>query len=871
MHIDGTKPIKPVVTLKKDNESGSAYEGNWYNGDVYSGFTATDEGSGIDHYEFSEYRVTWESLPDPSKLITVDGDKTWYVRVVDKTGNIGDYETYHTKIDKGKPSIPVVTLKKDNADGETYDGTWYSGDVYSTFVSTPSISGIDHYEISSDGTSWTQLGINSKTIEDSGDKTWYVRAVSVAGNPGDYATFTTKIDKEKPVVTLGDIVASPGTMTIPYTATDALSGIKTVTCEYGLTTDYGETATSEDGKFSFPTSTHVIYYYKITATDNAGNVLEVTGSSESGGFNDVHITGDPDVSRWTPSRTITISGETPGAYLEYKVIYTSTPENNVSEWTQIENGHQLVFDETTTTANPIYVYARFNNGVETSDEVTYTETKIDTTKPLVNTGAPSATSNSTTIQLNVSDPESGIEKTICEYGTTENGFNVASVETTTSTCSFTDLDKDPTYYYKITTYNNAGLTRFMYLFEYTEDAQTFDAEVGGMYKIEAYGGGGESVAGSSTKGSYATATTLLIPGSNLYVYVGGREKLYNGGGVGGDTTHMNTSICGSTVNNVRSTNGSGATDIRLEKSTASDGWSGDNSLLTRLVTAAGGGGAKKNTGRGFNGATPQNRCFDSTSCLYGYGVDGELSNGVLGQGSAEVFGTSVITGTGDYGWGASAGGGGGWYGGKTTAAHKSTANYSDVFYGGHAGTRNGWVTINGNRMVGVEVHAYAGTSRVQNGYTYGNRIYSLEGTTQVGVNTGNGYLKIIEDNLDVTIPTFGDLTISCEYNKNPLDVVGLEGLDEAPYAKYATCSIASTGGTGTIQYKLGDGDWQDYTNSFRLNKNTTIYARSSTELGVSDIVTYVVSGIYIYSDDITYNGTTTVQDALDDIYGRIGG
>lgn len=778
-----------------------------------------------------------------------------------------------TSIDKTKPAKPTVTLKKDSAEGVLYDGSWYKGNVYAQFASTDNASGIDHYEVSTDNKVWSSLTEDNILIEREGNNNWYVRVIDKVGNISESEVFVTKVDKTPPEIELAESIVSTSKIRIPYTATDADSGVASTTLVYGLTTDYGEPATNENGEFKWNARSGKLYYYKITVTDVAGNVKEITGDVRGGEFPPITITGDPDKDKWTTSRTVTIEGESDFAELQYKVIYTSAPEKNVM-WTTIQSGKQLVFDEMTTNVNPIKIYARFKDGEDFSSETIYQEEKIDTTKPLVNSGQPQATSNSTTIPLVVSDPESGIEKTICKYGTTENGFNVATVETTTNECKFTNLDKDPTYYYKIITYNNAGLERFMYLFEYTHEPQTFNAEVSGMYKIEAYGAGGSGGARQPGRGSLAEGNALLTPGTNMYVYVGATANLYNGGGVGGADTHMNTSICGSTVSSVRSTNGSGATDIRMELSEASDGWSGNNTLLSRLVTAGGGGGARRTVGRSFNGATALNTCAEHIT-LGGEGTP--LSNDTLGQGSSDTWSTSALTNTGDRGWSVSGGGGGGYYGGKTVGVNVSRqyeglyCNYNNSCTPCNCGSRWGFLSVNNNRMVGAEIHAYAGTSYIKNGYTYGNRIFTFTNQrTQADVNNGNGYLKIIEDDVvNSCTPIFGNITITPTYDTELSSIFGTNDA-ERTYAKKATVAITASTGTNSLEYKIGiDDSWHAYTGPFNVTENVTIYARETGCDTISNASSFDITGIYIPANQVSHE-SGTVQSVFDDIYERLG-
>lgn len=284
-------------------------------------------------------------------------------------------------------------------------------------------------------------------------------------------------------------------------------------------------------------------------------------------------------------------------------------------------------------------------------------------------------------------------------------------------------------------------------YNYTGSGQEFSVPLNGKYKFEVYGAGGNNSvnggAGSSTSGSKVIATTSLKQNTLLYVYIGQKEGAFNGGGSGGRT-----------LNGVAtSTRGSGASDIRLIKAsngswydTGHSSWNTDASLLSRIITAGGGAGAKVTAGRSFNGATPTNNYYNSSYLLYGaYPRDGEGSNGTLGLGSSEATGTSRLTDTGDIGNGASGGGGGGWYGGSTSAgSHNYTyAQFTNIMRQNASGVTGGILGINGNRLAGTEVHSRSGTSYINNGYTYNNKTYTFTGTSIAQQQrNGHGYAKI---------------------------------------------------------------------------------------------------------------------------------
>ena len=285
-------------------------------------------------------------------------------------------------------------------------------------------------------------------------------------------------------------------------------------------------------------------------------------------------------------------------------------------------------------------------------------------------------------------------------------------------------------------------------FDYTGDYQEFITPCNGNYELTTYGGGGSSKISSdyndSTMGSMATATISLSNDTKLYVYVGGKENSFNGGGAGGTTIGSIST----------SKPGSGATDIRLIKASENSwydlnhtSWNTDESLLSRIITAGGGGGKKASAGRQFSGSTPTNNYYDSSNLLYGtYGIDGEQGNNNLGLGSSEVTGTSRLTDSGDVGLGASGGAGGGYYGGKTSAESKNYtySQFSSIMAAnGGSGKGYGIVAINGNRLAGTEVHAYNGTSYVNLDYNLNGKKYEIiSSSTTTFANSGNGYAII---------------------------------------------------------------------------------------------------------------------------------
>ncbi len=112
------------------------------------------------------------------------------------------------------------------------------------------------------------------------------------------------------------------------------------------------------------------------------------------------------------SKTITISGTTAGAVLEYKIVSGSTIKK---DWTEYSGAITINWEANTNT--PTYIQARFNDGYNTSKETTYTEVKVDVTASNLTLGNITKTTKSITVPFTASDGESGIKTTTCEYGT----------------------------------------------------------------------------------------------------------------------------------------------------------------------------------------------------------------------------------------------------------------------------------------------------------------------------------------------------------------------------------------------------------------------------------------------------------------------
>lgn len=242
-------------------------------------------------------------------------------------------------------------------------------------------------------------------------------------------------------------------------------------------------------------------------------------------------------------------------------------------------------------------------------------------------------------------------------------------------------------------------------YTYKTEAQEFIVPANGKYKLEAWGAGTSgTISGSyyasdgrwtnlsfgignpySNYGAYATGNVYLKAGTKIYVYVGGSKDSsgWNGTNHGGSPITVTIVWEGQTISQTTDNSGtysSGATDFRILKSDALDGWSGDNSLTSRIVTAGGAGAT------GMNGHCRADwNAGNRTYTKYGYtriSSSTPNKNNILGKGSVGSGTTaSIYKNDGGYlekSWYDYGAGGAGYYGGTAdTAGTSLVQNYTD--------------------------------------------------------------------------------------------------------------------------------------------------------------------------------------------------
>ncbi len=278
-------------------------------------------------------------------------------------------------------------------------------------------------------------------------------------------------------------------------------------------------------------------------------------------------------------------------------------------------------------------------------------------------------------------------------------------------------------------------------YTFTGEERVFVTECSGKYKIELWGAGGSTRSSNSDnagKGSYTAGTINLAKDIALHIYVGEKSDYTSGNCY---SSNPNAAYNGQTSGTC--TSGGGATDIRL----VGGNWNNPKSLRSRIMVAAGGGGAAYETGTGGSGGG-----------LNGYTATGP-SGGTAGNGGTQVSSSFGVGGI------ATSSGGGGYYGGAGGSA--SNGGGGSSYISGHTGciaiasnqTTSPRKDINGNTcstgttdvVCSHHYSNYVFTNTVMvdgKGYSWSSVIGSKTnmpsptGSGNIEGNTGNGYAKI---------------------------------------------------------------------------------------------------------------------------------
>ena len=385
----------------------------------------------------------------------------------------------------------------------------------------------------------------------------------------------------------------------------------------------------------------------------------------------------------------------------------------------------------------------------------------------------------------------GVEHTIGEntYSNENITYKLTNLNVGDIVNSKDDINFSITFYYKdnsnISDVELKSLLNFKFsiasyvvdTFDYTGNYEIFTVPHDGIYKIELWGASGgddktytfnaqghdltyqeRSAEFIGGYGGYTSGEIELSAGTELYVYVGeqGKRNLktsFNGGGAGaiGGTGYNGQNPDGGSDANGFS--GGGATDIRIKSGT----WSNFESLKSRIMVAAGGGGATVNL---YSSAGQLSQAGGLSGFSGGYysghtmvEQNGKGGTQILGGRAATIhFNATGITTDGSFGIGGyttsissqtgAGGGGGGYYGGSGASGTLAGGSGQgggggSSFISGH----NGCDAISKSSTTSNVVHT--GQSNHYSGYVFKNTVMI----------DGYGYLWTTVQSQQTTMPS----------------------------------------------------------------------------------------------------------------------
>ena len=154
-------------------------DGSFQNQNVYMKWNASDN-TGIDHYEVSDGGSTWINVGTTTHYTftgLTQGKHTLYLKAYDIVNNTAE-ESVNITVDNYIPKVYIITPN---------NGIWLNTSDVNVVWAGSDDNGIDHYEVSSNGSSWINVGLKTnyefKNLKE-GENVLYVKAVDVAGNAG---------------------------------------------------------------------------------------------------------------------------------------------------------------------------------------------------------------------------------------------------------------------------------------------------------------------------------------------------------------------------------------------------------------------------------------------------------------------------------------------------------------------------------------------------------------------------------------------------------------------------------------------------------------------------------------------------------------
>ena len=450
---DTAKPEISTIT--------NSSNGNWTNSDVVVTLNGTDNLSGIKEFQWFENNA-WTTRDLSTKAgvgtitYTADRDLNIRFRVIDNAGNISEEKTSQVRIDKVKPSAPVIT--------NTSDGKWTNKDVTITLKSTDANSGIAKYQLKYSGTNgaWKDVS-NPDPWGAERNETVYYRAVDNAGNVSAESSTVIKIDKTAPVKPTyvsryqDKTAYTSGTWTnktvyTDITTEDKASGVAKIQYSFDNST-WGDlkllassgiqvngTKATGTEEWTLKDRNNNVWF---RAVDNVGNVSEASDvfnvRYDLSGPTSLVVTaklnsdtGDIYDGNWTNKPVVISAQATDEASQINRIEYSYDNATWKTDWgtNLVTNGNTSSIKGTWNSNYNTTVYVRAVDNMGNASESKSVVLKQDTTAPaaptLTNSSNGNWTKNSVKVTLASTDAGSGVAKYQVKYSGTNGAWNDVS-------------------------------------------------------------------------------------------------------------------------------------------------------------------------------------------------------------------------------------------------------------------------------------------------------------------------------------------------------------------------------------------------------------------------------------------------------------
>ncbi|WMJ83157.1 DUF6273 domain-containing protein [Oscillospiraceae bacterium MB24-C1] len=348
---------------------------------------ATDAETGIAGYALTRSLAAptdgWQTSPD----FTATANGTYYAWVKDQAGNTAYKYFYFNKIDTTAPNVNSVSVST----------SWGTSNMV-TISASDAASGVAAYAVTSTNTAPLDGWQTSKSVEVSGNGTWYAWTKDNVGNVSTGYEFTvSKVDSIKPVVSAAAVPeewATSAKMTI--TASDeGGSGLSA----YAVTSTNVAPATGWQSGTGFTLTANGSYY--AWAKDAAGNIsngYQFTINKIDTTKPAVDLVTIP--TEWGPGSSITVKASDVGSGVAaYAVTKSGTAPTY--GWQQSDS---FMLDSNAT----YFAWAKDNVG-NVSAGFEFTVSKVDSTKPVINDiSIPTEWTVSGKVSISATDAETGI-------------------------------------------------------------------------------------------------------------------------------------------------------------------------------------------------------------------------------------------------------------------------------------------------------------------------------------------------------------------------------------------------------------------------------------------------------------------------------